>query len=242
MRIALLLPITALAACSAAEGTESSPGRTAGDHAMTFDVAGFDRIALEASPNVIAHSGDAVSVRAEGDPEALARLDIRVERNTLRIGYKKDRRGAGFKRDPHVTIHVTAPRITAASIAGSGDIRLDRAAADSFSASISGSGDIDIGVLAVQQAQFSVAGSGTITAAGSATDVAMRIMGSGDIDAKAVTSRRASISIAGAGNALANAAETAKIEILGSGDVTLTGSARCAITKMGSGTVHCGTA
>jgi hypothetical protein len=38
----------------------------------------------------------------------------------------------------------------------------------------------------------------------------------------------------------AHASETADVDIMGSGDVELAGSAKCSISKMGSGNVRCG--
>ena len=45
--------------------------------------------------------------------------------------------------------------------------------------------------------------------------------------------------VAGSGNVRANASDTAKIEIMGSGDVTITGGAKCTVDKAGSGNVIC---
>ena len=239
MRAAILLSAVTIAACTA-DGAESAGGG-AGTAQRSFEVPAFDSVALSASPDVIVRKGERISVRAEGDPDALDALDIRVDGGTLHIDQKRKRSGGFFGfGSGRTTIHVTAPTLTGASVAGSGNIDIDTVETDSFGASISGSGNVDIGTLQARDARFRIAGSGNIRAAGAAEKVGLHIAGSGDIDAGGLESRTASVSIAGSGNARAHASDSADISIVGSGDVTLSGSAKCKVSKMGSGSAHCG--
>ena len=84
-------------------------------------------------------------------------------------------------RGGHVTVYVTAPALEAASIGGSGDMRIDRIQAARFAASIAGSGDLEIGALQAREADFSIAGSGGIRAAGRAEQAEISIAGSGNV-------------------------------------------------------------
>jgi Putative auto-transporter adhesin, head GIN domain len=229
-----------LGACTAdaqnGEGQEGS-GRMG---QREFQVAGFDRVSLGGSHNVIVTVGGAPSVRAEGDAETLERLEIRVEDGELHIGMKKGKWSVGWHRDrPPVTIRVTAPTLSGASIGGSGDMRIDKVEGGRFAASIGGSGDMDIASLKVDEARFSIAGSGGIRAKGSAGRSEISIAGSGDIDAAELESRTAKVSVVGSGDVRARATETADVSVMGSGDVTLAGPAKCTISKMGSGEVRC---
>ena len=53
--------------------------------------------------------------------------------------------------------------------------------------------------------------------------------------------KRAKVSIAGSGNVETKAMETRRhVDIMGSGDVVVTGGAKCSVNKMGSGDVRCG--
>lgn len=239
--LAILVSNLALIACNMSADAQGSAPREGGGSATqrSFDLAGFDAVGLSGSPDVVVTVGGPHAVRAEGDAELLDRLDLRVDGGTLKIGYKKGNWSMNWGSRPKTTIYVTVPALRAASVAGSGDIRVDRVQGDSFEASVAGSGDIDIAQMQVGGANFSIAGSGNIRAKGAAQNAAASIAGSGDIDVGALQSRTASASVMGSGVVRIAATETANISIMGSGDVYVNGPARCTISKRGSGEVHC---
>jgi hypothetical protein len=207
----------------------------------SYNLSGFDSIALGGSQNVIVSVGPAHSVRAEGPEETIERLEIEVKDGSLRIGTKnKYGFSMGSRKDRGgTTIHVTMPAIEAAAIGGSGNIRIDRVEGQRFAGSIGGSGDLEIGQLRVREADFSVAGSGAVRASGSVERSKISIAGSGDVNVEALESRSAMVSIVGSGDVRARAMETAKVSIMGSGDVSISGPAKCSVSKMGSGDVRC---
>jgi hypothetical protein len=240
--LAILLSNLALVACSMAGAQGGGERRADAGPAVTrnFDLAGFDAIGMAGSQDVEVRVGGGFAVRAEGDAEMIERLDIRVEDGTLKIGQKKGSYSVTWSSDrPRTRIFVSLPAIRAASLAGSGDLRIDRVQGERFDASVAGSGDIDIGQLQVAALAAKVAGSGNIKAAGTAQTSEISIAGSGDVDVGSVQSRTASASVVGSGDARIQASETANVSIAGSGDVWVTGSARCTVSKRGSGTVHC---
>jgi hypothetical protein len=238
------LPLTAallLGACNMhADAREDS-----GDHQnirRNFQVGDFQKISLAGSPNVVVTVGGTPSVRAEGDKAEIDRLDIRIENGSLVIGSKRDHGMSwNFGSSHHqVTVYVTAPSLAAASINGSGDMKIDKIAGNDFDGSISGSGDMNLASLQVGQARFSIAGSGDLSASGKAQQAAISIAGSGGVSAGGLEIGNATVSIVGSGDVTARAMQTADISIMGSGDVILSGSAKCSIHKMGSGDVRCG--
>lgn len=233
-----LLPIGSvilLAACTAAE---SHSAQASGQRAARgFEVGAFQSVALQGPHNVVVTVGGAPSVRAEGDTAALDMLDIRVEDERLIVGTRRGWtwRGTGGE----VTVHVTAPALQAASIGGSGDMRIDRVQGDRFEASIGGSGDIEIAAIQAREAEFSIAGSGGIRAAGSAEAAEISIAGSGDMTLAGLQTRRAHVSVMGSGNVEVQASEAVDGSIMGSGNVNVSGSARCSVSRLGSGSVTC---
>jgi hypothetical protein len=237
--VAILLSNLALVACNMSADAQESRGGGGPATQRSFDLAGFDAVGLAGSPNLVVKVGGPHSVRAEGDAETLERLDLRVEDGTLKVGYKKGSWSVDGGNHARTTIYVTLPALRAASLAGSGDIQVDRVQGDSFKASVAGSGDIAVDQMQGGAADFSIAGSGGIRAAGAAQSASVSIAGSGDIDAGALQSRTASASVMGSGDVRIQASETANVSIMGSGDVYVSGSARCTINKRGSGEVHC---
>ena len=235
-----IAPIAVLAAACSAGAQEGRDAPSGAQGQRAFQVGEFQAVSLEGSHDVIVAVGGAPSVRAEGDAEAIERLDIRVENGTLKIGSRSS--NGWFSRNRgRVTVHVTAPALNAASIGGSGDMRIDRVEAPRFAASIGGSGDMEIGALRAERASFSIAGSGDIrAAAGQVGEADISIAGSGSVSADALQTRRADVSVVGSGDVSLSASESVDASIMGSGDINVQGNARCNVSKMGSGDVHCG--
>jgi len=236
--IALLSAAALVTACHAAGNAEGTGPIVQRD----FPVAGaFDKIALAGSPNVIVTVGPAASVRAEGDAELLDRLEITNENGQLRIGLRNSA-GSWFSWNSHqrLTVHVTLPALAAATIAGSGDMRIDRVQGPAFAASVTGSGDMNVAALTADQASFTVTGSGDISAAGHARQASASVTGSGDLHLAQLETETATIALAGSGGIGLRATQTAAVDLRGSGDVNIAGPARCTISKSGSGDVHCG--
>src|SRR5688572_9469388 len=245
----IVMSVLALAACSrgadAHEGDREGAAPSSGTAtARTYQVEDFAKIAVEGPHDVNVTVGGAVSVRAEGSAEAMEKLDIRVENGRLIVGGKKKGKNGGWFNHStdkdKVVVTVTVPSLAAASVEGSGDIRVDKVQGEEFEGEIAGSGDLEIGDVRVKRAEFSIAGSGGIRAKGAVESSEVSIAGSGDVDVSGLQARTAEISIAGSGGVRAHATETADVEIMGSGDVTMTGAAKCSVSKMGSGNVQCG--
>ena len=206
---------------------------------QTFELAEFDEISTLGPQQVVVTLGDTQSVRSEGSPEALGQLEVVVENGELIIR-PKDESGVDWDALSSATYHVTLPDLDAVALAGSGNLRVDRIAGESFTATIEGSGELTIADMEVEEADFSIGGSGTITAAGSARETRVEIGGSGDVRAGELRSEEASVEIAGSGTVALTVAEEARVEIAGSGDVDISGPARCTVENVGGGSVRCG--
>jgi hypothetical protein len=239
--LAILVSSLALAACNMAAVAQGGGEGEAGPMTQrSWDLRDFDGVALAGSQDVIVRVGGGHSVRAEGPAEILERLDIRVEERTLKVGMKKGDWSFGWSGNrPRTQIFVTLPSIRAASVAGSGDMKVDRVIGNRFNASVAGSGDLDIAELKVGEARFSVAGSGDIKAIGTAERSSASVAGSGDIDLGRVEARTVSAAVVGSGDVRVRATDAADVSITGSGDVYVAGNARCTVSKRGSGEVHC---
>lgn len=232
----ILLPVLLLGGCHAAFGQESRERAT-----RDFQVGAFQKINAAGSSEVIVRVGGAPSVHAEGEKKALDDLDIQVVNGALNIG-RKNASGWSFGWGHHsrIRITVTVPSLAGASLAGSGDIRIDKVGGPAFDGSIAGSGDIAIDHLEVGEARFSIAGSGDVSASGKVGKANLSTAGSGDMRTGGLEAGTASISVMGSGGAQLRVTQSADITIMGSGDVHVAGTTNCQIHKAGSGDVHCG--
>lgn len=229
----------ALAACRFGDGETRDAGPEVD---RNYTVGAFQRITVAGPYEVTVASAGTPGVKAHGGENILNETDIVVENGELRIVPKK-KNGIRWNWGGHkgkVTVEVTgAGALLAATIAGSGGLRIDQSNAPSFKAEVAGSGDLSVDRLTTGDAQLSIAGSGGIKAGGTATRVKAEIAGSGDIDAAGLVATAADVSIAGSGNITAHATGTADVNIMGSGDVSITGGAKCSVQKHGSGNVSC---
>ena len=251
---AVLLP---LAACgnSFSVDTNDRPGipGTGSGNQRSFAASGFDSVELAGSDDVSVRVGGGFAVTAEGDTEALDKLKITRDGSTLRVS-RRNGRSRG-----HARVTVTMPTITGATLAGSGNLAVDRVEARAFKAKLAGSGDLTVAALRAEQADVSIAGSGSaalagrsgtlnlsiagsgnVTLAGESDRLAVSIAGSGDVAGERLVAKAADIKVMGSGNVRATVDGQAEVTAMGSGDVDLGPRARCSVRKMGSGSVRCG--
>ena len=239
--LAALIAAAPLAACSAhqpADGDDARPGiaATGSGGERRYAVSNFDKVALAASGEVEVRTGQPYGLTVTGAPADLDRLKVTTDGSTLGLG----RRSGAWTNAGKVRWVVTMPHIASADIGGSGTISIDKVEGGSFSGNIGGSGDLNVAGMRVDKAAFAIGGSGNIAAAGTAGTLELSIGGSGKLRAAPLTAQTASVSIAGAGTVDATVKTHADVTIVGSGDVTIGGGAKCAVTKMGGGTVRCG--
>ena len=230
----LILPALLLGGCGIAESTPSGPSGT-----RSFEVSGFDQVELAGSDNVRVIAGPAFSVQATGPEKILDQLKIEVKGSRLIVGRKSRNWVAGWQSGEGALVTVTMPTIKAASLAGSGDMAIDRVETPEFQANLAGSGNLSLDSAQVEKLEANLAGSGDIILAGTAKTIDISIAGSGDVTAKELNATDARVSIAGSGNVDARATGSASISLLGSGDVNISGTANCKTSKMGSGEVRC---
>lgn len=232
-----LLPGTAQAADVQGSGTAATETRT---------VPEFQAVALSGSIDLVVRQGDTPSVQVRADDNLLPLLETVVETGgkgaTLQVRWKRS--GGGWfgggqsisTRTP-VVVTVVAPRLTALSTAGAGNIRLESFSTPLLNVSIAGSGDARLDGLSADELGVRISGSGNVTGRGTAAKTSVSIAGSGDVRLADLRSDEVSVSIAGSGDAAVNAQKTLSVRIAGSGDVVYTGNAELKTSVAGSGSV-----
>lgn len=204
----------------------------------SYSVAEFDEISTVGPQDIVVTRGDGFAVRGNGPTEALTLIEVTVEDGELVIRPRR-RFGGDWERLRGATFHVTAPRLESVSLAGSGDIAIDRIEGDSFAGSIAGQGELSIAAMTVDSADFSIGGSGNVTAAGTARTTRVSIAGRGEVIAGGLRSQTANVSIGGVGDVAMTVEDEADISIAGRGDVDIAGPARCSVARFGVGDVTC---
>ena len=232
---ALIAASAATSACGQTRGADGGPTVS-----RNYQVGNFQQIEVAGPYDVQVRTGGNPGVSATGGQNLLEHTVVEVKGDKLVI--RPERKGwfQGWSARGKANFAVTVPELRAATIAGSGDIQVDKVHGDSFEGTVAGSGGLNVGQLDVQTLKIEIAGSGGAKAMGGrAQSGSFDIAGSGDIDARGIQTQAADVSIAGSGSIAAHASSTAKVNIMGSGDVEITGGAKCSVTKAGSGEVRC---
>jgi Putative auto-transporter adhesin, head GIN domain len=239
--LAISIPLSACGYSVVDAAEDISNGGFDGGKEITTSVQTTDAFtAVEAMgpDNVILVTGDAFSIKAEGNAEAIKLLRFKIDGNAIQIGRKK---GKWFgDSGKAVTITITAPKVSAVALAGSGDFKGDKLSGDKVVIDLAGSGSADVADISAPLLEGNIAGSGDIRAAGKAAKAEWSVAGSGNVDAASIISEQIEISIAGSGDVRANASKSADVSIAGSGDVNVSGGANCTKSVIGSGKVNCG--
>jgi hypothetical protein len=232
----------AIAASAALAGCQVQDGGGGATVSRNYNIGNFHDIEVAGPYDVEVRTGSNPGASAHGSQKLLDRTVVEVQGDKLVIHPENDHSFFHFGWGGHrkATFTVTVPQLGGATIAGSGDVKVDKVAGQSFEGTVAGSGGLNVAAMDVQQLKLTVAGSGDAKAgAGKAQSAEYSIAGSGDLDAGAVQTQQAKVSIAGSGTVKAHAIGTADVTIMGSGDVEVTGGAKCTVSKAGSGSVRC---
>ena len=192
-------------------------------------------ISLAGPDTVIVTSGERLTISVEGSADATEELRFELDDDELEIS-----RVGSWRDTGKATVRVTMPTPTSLSLAGSGDLELDRlGTGGEAGVSIAGSGKSRVARIDADELEVNVAGSGSLKGAGRARTLELSIAGSGDLDLREVEVGDADISIAGSGDAVFSSNGTVDASIMGSGDVRVIGNAKCSSNSMGSGKLRC---
>lgn len=227
LAFAALLPL--VAACSPARAVTRSYG-----------IASFDRIRVTGPFDVQVHVGGAPSARATGPQEAIDRLSVEQNGNILVVKPLPGGWG-GWPMGFHgkLVVEISTPSLNNATLAGSGNVAIDRVKGDQLDLALSGSGNLSVAAIDVARLAATMTGSGDLSIAGRAGEAKAMLTGSGDLKGDQLVTDVADVRLIGSGDLSIGARRTAKVNLAGSGDIHIAGPANCAITRTGSGDVHC---
>ena len=184
----------------------------------TREVGAFNAFVLAAPIDVDLVLGDRESVTLEGDPKLLARIEAVVENGALKLRMRRETGWKTYNWNETARARVTARRLDAMSITGSGDIHARELRGGAMAISISGSGDVHV-------------------AGGSVANLTLAISGSGDIRTPRLEAQHVEVSISGSGDATVWARETLSVKVAGSGEVKFYGDPALQSRIAGSGEV-----
>lgn len=231
-----LLAFAALGALAGCKGGTTQINGTDGVPLSQLDLSGPapDAVVLAGPDNVIIEEGTNFDVKVAAAEGVSSHLRFTLDDGTL--GIMRDE--SSFLGSDPATVHVTMPAPRSLTAAGSGTIR-STALTGAAEVVIGGSGTIETPSVSADGLQVTIAGSGTYIAGGAAKTLELSIGGSGRARMDGLRVDSAQVNMAGSGRAAFTSDGTVNASILGSGDVTVHGKARCTVDAVGSGTLTC---
>jgi Putative auto-transporter adhesin, head GIN domain len=241
MRKSIAAAVIAASAMTGACG-QSNAGNGGPTVSRNYQVGNFQQIEVAGPYDVQVRTGANPTVSARGGEKLLERTVVEVQGDKLLIHPQEHHGWFNFSFGSHgkTVFTVTVPQLSAATLAGAGDLNVDAVHGDRFEAKLAGAGDLSIGSVDVQALKLSMAGSGDAkVGSGRAQSADYSVVGTGDIDARGLVAQQLKVSIAGAGDVKAHATGAADVNIMGAGDVEVSGGAKCTVNKSGAGDVRC---
>lgn len=204
----------------------------------TVMLTSFDRVRVEGPFDVTLSTGKGASGVLSGDARAIEGVNLRVEGRTLIVSAGANAWG-GYPRDAkgQVKVRVTTPMLRAASVAGGGQLRIDRMRAQSIDLSVAGAGALAVTAIEADQTNATMNGTGAMTLGGTTGRARFINSGTGSIDAGQLVARDLTVLSQGMGDGTFNARFTADISAMGLGSISVSGTPKC--TVRGPGPVAC---
>jgi hypothetical protein len=228
-RVLLVLPaLLALAAPAAGEERR-------------YSVGDFDRVIVEGSYQVHLVTGRASGASAQGRRDALDRVSIDVQGQTLRIRRNRNAwSGAPGADLGIVTLELTTRNVRSARLIGPARLDLEGARGLTLELSVEGSGNLHAAGVDADRLSLALLGSGRLDVAGATRALTGNFQGSGDIAATALVARNATIVSTTSGAVALTVNGPAAVTNNGVGGVRILGRPLCTIAGIGADQVRCG--
>jgi len=210
----------------------------AGAATRNFGVSGFEKVRVDGPFRVRLTTGVAPFAQASGSPEALQRVAIDVQGQTLIVHVNRSSWG-GYPGDSTGPVEITIGThdLRAAWLNGSGSLDINRVAGLTFDLSVQGSGGVTIGEADVDQLHVNILGTGSASLSGRSGKLTATVRGISTLDAAGLTTKDATIGAEGAATVRARVTDEASVDGAGTATITLTGEPACTVRTSGSATV-----
>lgn len=229
-RTALLAAMIALVATPAAAAQRK------------YGTVSFERVELVGNFNADITVATGAGVIADGETEALERLDVDVNNGTLTIREKRltNERGASNRTSRPVILTIRATGLKQVGLAGNGRVTVTGLHDQNAALFLRGNGEISATGINVASASAMIDGAGRIMMSGRAQSLTAALKGAASLDAAAFVVRDLDVNAQGTGRGSFNATRRASVTATGLGVIDVTGTAACTVKNTGNGEVYCG--
>lgn len=206
-----------------------------------FSVTDFDRVVVEGPYRVHLIVGRPSSAVVSGTREAIDRVTVDVQGQTLRIRRNRNAWGSGQGADPGpLDIALATRNLRSVRLIGPTQVEVQGGSGLNLEFSVEGSGALKVSGVAADNLALGLIGSGRIEIAGSARRLRADFQGSGDILGQGlVVAQDATIGTTTAGSVALSVNGPVTVNANGLGDVAIFGRPICTVRGMGEAQVRC---
>lgn len=210
----------------------------------TISVTSFSRVRVEGPFAVTVLTGVSPSARVSGDRDAIERVDLSQNGDTLIVragragwGERPASRAAG-----PLTVTLATPRLEGVAIGGDAEVTAGAVAGSRVDLTVTGAGTLSVERVEADQLVATVVGAGSVAVAGKAKTARLMVNGEGAVKAPELLAGDLIARVEGAGEIATAARFTANVTTTGLGKVTVLGAAKCQVRAPAGGQVSCGAA
>lgn len=205
-----------------------------------YSVGDFDRMIVEGPYAVRLVLGAPSSATASGTTDALDRVTIDVQGQTLRI--RRNRQAWGGRPGADVgpvTIRLATRNLRSARLIGPALLEVDGVRGLNVELSVEGSGRIRAANVAADNLSLALLGSGGLDVAGTAKALRGDFQGTGNVEAARLIAQNARVTTTTVGTVALTVNGPASVTANGLGDVAVFGRPACTVTGLGAAQVRC---
>ena len=205
-----------------------------------YSVTDFDRVVVEGPYIVRLTTGRPSAAVAHGTREALDRVLVDVQGQTLRIRRNRSAWGGAPGADAGpLTIELSTRIIRSARLVGPASLDVDGAEGLQLDLVVQGSGRLRAANVDADNLSIGLLGSGKLELAGTARSLRADIQGTGDVDATELTVTNATLTTTTLGSVSVTVADAVTVNANGLGDVHILGRPSCTVRGAGAAQVRC---
>jgi hypothetical protein len=167
----------------------------------TREASGFTAVDMRTAGRVILSQGDVESLSIRGSDNVVPLVKTSVQEGVLVIEMDKIIIVTDMDESNALTFTIGVKDLSALTVSGVGDVKMDGLTASSLKLNMSGAGRIDLAGLSVENLSLTLSGAGDVTLSGEAASAAILISGAGNIDAADLKVQTADIDLQGLGKA-----------------------------------------
>lgn len=184
------------------------------------DVGDVTEVVLSGVGDLTIVPGAVPSLRVTADDNVLPALETETRGGKLTLRTKAQ---TALRPKTKIAYTLTAPRLSAITVSGAGNVKSTRIEADALTVKLSGAGNAHLSNLTCKSLTLTLSGAGTAHLAGATDTLAVKLSGAGGIEAAGLKAGSADVQISGAGTATVWADGELKARVSGAGDIKYKG-------------------